>query len=366
MIVGVVLSLVLVLVSWGMIDTVQLLLDRQFRQVQVQDADVMLAQPGEGLDRLAAIEGVAAVEPSVRLPASIRFGEAAYGTELLAFERATQMHRFLGEGDEEIRLPTEGLLLGSGLRDVLGLEAGATVRVVVPSSAFGGAEQDPDPVSGSAVAAIEATVAGFVDEPLGSLAYVDIDALGRLVGQEVPATSALVRYSSDAEREAVRRRLAASPEAAAVQDSQALYETIQRYMGLFYAFVGLMLAFGVAMAFALIFASMTVNIAERSRELASFLAAGARPAELARLVVAENLLVVLAGIVPGVVAGYLVSDAAMASFSSDLFSFDLQMRGTTPLFASLAIVLVALVSQWPALRSIARLDVATVVRQRSL
>jgi putative ABC transport system permease protein len=56
----------------------------------------------------------------------------------------------------------------------------------------------------------------------------------------------------------------------------------------------------------------------------------------------------------------------MASFSSDLFSFDLQMRWTTPVIAAAAVLLVSLLSQWPGLRAIGRLDVATVVRERSL
>ncbi len=111
---------------------------------------------------------------------------------------------------------------------------------------------------------------------------------------------------------------------------------------------------------------MSVNVAERSREMASLLADGAERGRIARLITAENLLVTLAGVVPGLILGYAVSAAFMDSFSSDLFSFDLHMRPTTLALSALGILVVALVSQWPGLRAVGRLNIAQVVRQRSV
>jgi hypothetical protein len=48
----------------------------------------------------------------------------------------------------------------------------------------------------------------------------------------------------------------------------------------------------------------------------------------------------------------------MASYSRDLFSFDLHLYPLTPVLAAAAIVLAALLSQWPALRAIGRLNLA--------
>jgi putative ABC transport system permease protein len=55
----------------------------------------------------------------------------------------------------------------------------------------------------------------------------------------------------------------------------------------------------------------------------------------------------------------------MDTFSSDMFSFELHMRPTTFVFTSLAIVVVGLLSQWPALRAVDRLDLGRLVRDRS-
>jgi putative ABC transport system permease protein len=136
-------------------------------------------------------------------------------------------------------------------------------------------------------------------------------------------------------------------------------------MGLFYLFVGVMLIFGAVLAFALLFTTITVNMADRTVELATLRAAGVRQGQLARLVTIENLLTVGLSLLPGLLIGTLAARAFMASFSSDLFSFDLQVEPRTYVFAGLVIVLTALTSQFPALRAIGRLNLAETVRERS-
>ena len=204
----------------------------------------------------------------------------------------------------------------------------------------------------------------FLDEPLGTYAYTSLPAL-RAIAPASPNT-ALVRYRAGSDRARMRRAIAALPGVVAIEDSRALLDTFNRSLGLFYAFVGLMLLFGAVMAFALLFAAMTTNLAERSVELATLRAAGLAHRELARMITAENTLVVAAGILPGLLIGYATARAFMASYSTDWYSFDLHMRASTPVLAALAILLVALLSQYPGLRAVRRLDIARVVRERSL
>jgi putative ABC transport system permease protein len=69
--------------------------------------------------------------------------------------------------------------------------------------------------------------------------------------------------------------------------------------------------------------------------------------------------------VPGLAAGWVMAAVFMASFSSDMFTFDLRVRPTTFLFTAVAILLVGLLSQYPALRAVGRLDLGRIVRDRS-
>ena len=74
----------------------------------------------------------------------------------------------------------------------------------------------------------------------------------------------------------------------------------------------------------------------------------------------------LIGVIPGLVFGYAFAYYGVSMYSSDMFKWDLYIRPTTYVFTVLAIVIAALLSQRPVLRAVQRIDVATVVRERSL
>jgi putative ABC transport system permease protein len=84
------------------------------------------------------------------------------------------------------------------------------------------------------------------------------------------------------------------------------------------------------------------------------------------LITGENLLLTLIGIVPGLVIGDFAAAALMSSYTSDMLQFSLEIRPSTFLFAALAMIVVTLLSMIPGIRSVKRLDIAEVVRERSI
>ncbi|MDH3540107.1 MAG: ABC transporter permease [Acidimicrobiia bacterium] len=346
---GVMLSLMLVLVSWGMLDTIVRLMDRQFIEIQREDATVYFTAPVGTADvqGLQLVEGIAAAESVLHLPVVLT-ADGRYETTLVTLDSGTVLHQFFDEDGTRRSLPDDGLLVGRALRDLVGVAEGDPVQV-----AIGGI-------------AVEARIAGFIDEPLGSLAYAARGYAEKVLGSTLPATAALIAYDPGVEVQEVRATLVELEAVAAFEDAKAMYDTMQRFMVFFYVFVGVMLVFGGAMAFALIFSAMSVNIAERTREVATLLAVGTERRQISRMITAENMAVALVGIPLGLGVGYLAAKEAMASFNSDLFTFDLYIRPSTLVVSALAILVVALLSQWPGLRALGRLDIARIVKDRSL
>jgi putative ABC transport system permease protein len=355
---GVVLALTLILAAWGMIDTIVLVLDEQFEDVAVQDAEVVLSAPLDDthVDAVAGVTGVAASEPVASLAVTVRATDDDYATSLTAYESGTVMH---GWENASETLPASGVTLGSALRDQLAI--GDTDTVTLHFTTL-----DVDVV---------AAVSGFVDEPVGTFAYADrawlqttLESAGapdRVLDQPGVGRVA-ARFDPRVDREAVLADIGEIADVGAVVDSRSLYLQIKDYLGLFYVFVGIMLVFGGAMAFALMFNTISVNIAERSGELATLRANGMSSAMLGRMMAGENLLLTAIGIVPGLVVGYLVAAAMMASYSSDAFSLDLRLRPWTLPLAALAVLVVAGISMWPSLRRLRSMDLGTVVRERAI
>jgi putative ABC transport system permease protein len=347
---GVVLALVLVLASAGMIDTIRALVDRQFSQIDRSDAQVVLAD--EASDRsvaaLADVPGVVAAEPVAALPVTLVAGDARYDTSLQAFEAGTSMHRFEASDGTAVPLPTDGVLAGVALREQLGVTQGDRIRVL-------GTDGDD---LGTVV------ISGFVDEPLGSPAYLDLTAFRRLAPGQPVATVAL-RFAPDAATAAVAERVSARDDVLAVSRTGVLQETVEDFLGLFAVFVGGMLLCGGLLAFGILFTTMSVNLAERATEVAALRASGVPQRRLARLITAENVLVTLLGLVPGLALGWLAATEALAVYDSDMFRLHLAMAPTTLVLAAVGMVAAALASQVPGLRALRRLDIAEIVRERA-
>ncbi len=350
---GVALALILVLASWGMIDTMNHLISVQFDEVSTSNGQVEFAAPvtREQLDRIEAVDGVTKVEPAITMPVSVGFGGQVYSTQATGYEPGTVMHGFIDSAGDPVPLPSRGVLIDESISEVMpDLQAGDTVSLTLGT--------------GTATTTVDAEVVDFTYQPLGTFVYADKAWLAR----EVPgagATTALLTTADGADPDAVRRAVSDIPGVVAYVDTSALADVYDTYSGLFYVFIGAMLALGAAMAFAIIFTTMSVNIVERRRELATMRAAGVRYRAIAGLVGGENTLVAALGVIPGLILGVIAARVMLQTYSSDQFTLDLYVRPLTLLLASAAIMGVAALSQLPGLRAVRRMDVAEVVRERA-
>jgi putative ABC transport system permease protein len=370
---GVVFASILILASWGMIDTVDILMHRQFVDVARQDASVYPIAPvtQEVVAPIAAVDGISQAEPGAEWPVSVSSGANSYLTQLTAFQHDTTMHGFYDASGHELALPNDGVLLGVALRNRLHVEVGDTVTLSLATGAGNGTGPVGSGEAAASQVSADATVAGFVNEPLGTPVYASLPYLSSILGGAATAGGAsienvvYVRYSPDANAEAVTSALRQLDGVAAVVNNQALFDLMNQFLGLFYAFIGVMVVLGGILAFALIYNTLMASISERASEIAVLRTLGMPSATVSRLITGENLLLTAIGLVPGLVIGYLVAAVFMASFSSDMFQFNLDMRPTTLLLTAVAIVITGLLSQVPALRAVRHLELGRIVRERA-
>lgn len=359
-VVGVTMATGLVVASWAMLDSTLAWFDAM---EDTNRHDVRVVYEGGATDdrlaALAATDGIAEVERTLQLPVQISFdggeGDAQrYQTFLIGHETSTRMHGFRVTGGGPDELPEEGVLAGVALQDLLGVQKDDQIRLAV------------DPGDGSPPVVLTERLAGFVNEPIGTFAYLSLDRLRPLPPALATAGSvALASYTADADEAGMRARLSALGGVSAVEENENFLQSFESYMAFFYVMIGFMIAFGAAMALALIYASISVNIAERAIEMATLRAEGVRHGLLSRLITAENLLITLLGLPPGIYLGYLMTKPLLGTFTNDLWRFDLVINPLTPILASVAIVIAAVLSQWPGLRVIRRIDIASVVRLRT-
>ncbi len=344
---GVGIAVCLVTVFAGLRDTVNRFVDRQYGGIELQDAQVITTASAadEVAARLRADPRITAAEPFTRLAVTIEADNNRYDTLLIALPRSTQMHRFTAGGSVR-DLPPDGVLLGRGLAETLGVTARG--RVVITDA--------------QKVIRIEQPVAGFVDEPTSPVAYIAADKVAALAAP----SGVMLKLTPGAPHDEVSQAVSALPGVVAYLSTDSLATTIRQAFALYNALIGLMQVFAVVMAAALLYNTMSANVGDRTSELSTLQAAGVGAGQLGRLVAAENLLLVVVGLPIGLLAGALLAEWIMSTKVTEGYRWHLDIDATTPLVVAVAVLLAALLAQIPALWVIGRMDVAKVVREHSL
>ena len=194
------------------------------------------------------------------------------------------MHGFRTPDGTARTLPADGVLAGTALADKLGVRIGDDMTVI--------------PAGGSAR---KIRLVGLVDEPLGTALYAT-NATARSITNTGP-DGYLVRFDNDVDRDRVRAAATALPGVVAYTDTHAVENQIDSYLVIFWVFAGAMLVLGALLAFTVIYVTMTVNLAERTGELATLRAAGAPIRRLTAAVAIENLAATLLAVPIGLAAG---------------------------------------------------------------
>ena len=345
--VGGVLALVLILASTNMLTSVRAMVDTEFDQVQRQDATVLVAPGANDVDaQLQSLPGVAVVEPAAIARVTVVVNGHPYPTSLTGLEPATVMHGFRNPDGVFRSLPAGGVLAGAALANKLGVRVGDDLTVV--------------PSTGPARSI---HLAGLVDEPLGTALY-STNATARSI-TNAESNGYLLRFGNGADRDRVRATASGFSGVVAYTDNRAVENQLRSYLVIFWVFAGATLVLGALLAFTVIYVTMTINLAERTGELATLRATGAPIRRLTATVAIENIAVTLLAVPIGLAAGVGAGWLFLRSFNNDLFSLHLSVGASALTLAAIAVTAAAAVSQLPAARLIKRIDVAKVVRERS-
>jgi putative ABC transport system permease protein len=221
----------------------------------------------------------------------------------------------------------------------------------------------------------ELILGGTSEELSGSSAFISTDSAVKLAGTDASGASDASGAASSglmfnglyltvdpAQARAVKAELYHLPGVASVRLKSEVESDWRSLMGLFYAFMGAVLAFAVAMAFALLFNAMTVSVLERRREFATMRAIGMGGGPITWQMMLENVFMWLAALLPGVLLGSWMASLMGAAFSSDLIQFRIVIAPLSYLLASLGILVTMELAALPAIRRVNRLNLSEATK----
>jgi putative ABC transport system permease protein len=207
-------------------------------------------------------------------------------------------------------------------------------------------------------------VAGLVDDILGLSAYMDDEALHRLMQEGQVATSALLMVDAS-QTERLSSELKALPTVAGAGFKRAILRSFRETMA---ANMDLSILINVifagVIAFGVVYNAARVSLSERSRELASLRVLGFTRAEISLILLGELALLTLAALPIGAIFGYSLSAAIVSSIDSEVYRFPLYVSRRAVALSFLGIIGAAVISGLLVRRKLDRLDLVAVLKIR--
>ncbi|MFZ9941916.1 MAG: ABC transporter permease, partial [Luteolibacter sp.] len=323
----------------------------QWNSQQRQDVAVFLTDPTStrGLHDLEHLPGVIRAEPIRSVAARLKYGHRQRKLAITGIPEGANLHRLLNGNDEPIALPKEGLLMSEKLAEVLGVRVGDELRVEVL--------EGKRPF-------VDVPVRGLVTDYAGVAAYMDIDALRRLLKEGDTVNGAYMALDH-ARWDDFMRELKDTPQAAVVmvkKDQLAAFrETTGQSIGIIrklYFVLATIVAFGV------VYNSSRIALSERSRELATLRVVGFRLAEVRGVLVGELALLVCIALPIGLIFGRGLALLIMKSFSTETVRLPILISPASYAIAVMVVLIAAILSFALVSRMLSQLDLVGVLKAR--
>lgn len=298
---------------------------------------------------LAALPGVLAVEPFRQAPVVLRHGHREHRLALLGLPPRGDLKRVLDASLAPMPLPDEGLVLTDYLAGMLAVSPGDELEVEF----LDGRRES-----------VTLPVRALSREYVGVGAYVSLESLQRLRGEQSSQSGAWLRLAPGARAEVVAA-LRARPGVAAASDRSAMIESFRDTLAegvLIFTLVATGMAGAIAVG--VVYNSARITLAERGRELASLRVLGYTRAEVRALVFGELGTLALLALAPGFALGYGLCALLVAGFESELYRVPLVVAPSGMGLAALVVLAATAASLLLVRGRLDRLDLIAVLKTK--
>lgn len=348
---GIALSLSVLLLALQWDDAIDEMIENFFFRSQHQDASISLFDPAplRGLHDVMALPGVIAAEGQRVVAARIRHANVFRRQGIVGVADRTALSPIHDVRRGVVTVPRDGVAIGTALADVLGVSRGDTVTIEI----LEGRRPTID-------VRVTDTFETYMDTPI----YMHIDALSRVMRESRQINTIHVRIDTT-ERPAFLAALKETPSLSAVnfRDSgvKMFRDTIESNI---MVFIGFYTFFSCSLAFGVIYNTLRIALAERSRELATLRVLGFSRAEISYILLGESGILTIAALPVGVLCGVLLSGYIADQFSTELYRIPLLIKDATVGIAAVGVLLTVCGCALIVRRRLDHLDLIEVLKTR--
>jgi putative ABC transport system permease protein len=332
-------------------DGIAYLIDFQWDLAQRQDVTLSLIEPGSSsaLSDMRSLPGVLSAEPFRSVTARLWHEHHERRVAVTGLPRDARLNRLLDQDGKPLTLPPSGLLISAKLAEILDAKPGDTIHVEV--------QEDTRPV-------FDTVVAGTITDFAGVGAYMDIDALRRLMREGSTVSGAHLAVDP-AQWDNLLSQARKSPRIGSFTISRDARLSFDRTTG---QMMGTMQAiyfgFAVIVSFGVVYNGARIALSERGRDLATLRVVGFTHREVATVMIGELALLTLLAIPAGLIIGNRLAGALVYASSTESVRLPLVLTAQTYATAALIVFLSSGLSFAVVSRRIRNLDLLGVLKAR--
>ncbi|MDF3000126.1 MAG: FtsX-like permease family protein [Bacillota bacterium] len=344
---GVTVTYAMMLFTTSMPGVIDQMMNEHFKEFQRMDYNISFAAPisKAAVKDMEALIDAEIIEGKLEYPFELSNGNKKQAVSVIGISSDTTFFTFHDVKGREIDLPRRGMLISQNLSRLLGVGIGDLVRV---NSYLPNREDVYIPVR------------GIIKQTLGMNAYMDLDTMGRQLLEKNVINGV---YADSQDSDLNKELLPASNIASimSIADIRAVYD---KYMTMMVLSIGFMVAFSGVLGFSIVYNATVVSLGEREMELSSLRVLGFGKREVFFMILKENQIIAILGILLGIPVGKLMSEYSSAAFSTKLYSIDMSPNGEAMIMAAVYTAVFVILAQLATYRKIQRLDFLQALKNR--
>ena len=307
MLVGIGCCAGLVVTAFGVRDSMIDVGELQYGTIQKQDIEASFDEGNEA-EIIAALDELSGIDNYITASSNrvdISADSSMNSVNLLSIKADEDYSDFwdFHDSDKSIKLPVKGeVLISPKVAEKLELSAGDTLTI-----------RNSDMVSGTV------TVSAVFDNHIYDYVVMSDETYTELFGEWESNTALII---ADGDTEALAKGLTETGKFTSVSQLDMMRNNISDALDCLNYIIWLIIFFSGALAFIVIFNLTNINIAERSREIATVQVLGFYPKETESYVLKENLVLSVAASILGLPLGKLFHTTVMSMVRIDMITFN--------------------------------------------
>ena len=353
--VGIMGCTALMLCGLGLRDSILDIIDKQFGSVMRFDGMIVT----DGLDETGREEirtalhkydpaafDMAAMQRSYHVSSPA----ASKNTYMIVLEDAVNASRLLGLKNrisgERFELRSGGALITEKLAKQLGIGRGDNVTVAL-----------------SDTETREVRVDGVIENYVYNYVYILPDTYRELTGEDVQYNTVFVQYSvrGDTEKQ-LAAEILKSDQVLTMTMQSAVRSMFTKMMNALNAVVFVLIFSAILLAVIVLYNLASINIAERTREIATLEVLGFRDGEVAKYIFRESIALSVIGAVLGLGLGRLLADFVIKTAEIDLVMFGREVHVLSYVLAAAMTILFSLLVNFFMTRYVRRISMVEALK----